>query len=68
MSRCRGRGSPEVADFEATHGRILSPAYLCTLTNQNADAGPVHVHCFFPALGRTGDADVSNVVVNVTGP
>ena len=54
--------------FAQLKSGTLSPAYLCTLTNENPDAGPVHVHCFFPALGRTGDADVSNVVVNVTGP
>lgn len=54
--------------FAQLKSGTLSPAYVCTLTNKNADAGPVHVHCFFPALGRTGDADVSNVVVNVTGP
>ena len=53
------------AELKSGH---LNPAYVCTLTNQNDDAGPVHVQCIFPALGMTGEADVSNVVVNVTGP
>ena len=54
--------------FAQLKSGTLNPAYLCTLSNTTADAGPVHVHCSFPALGKTGDADVSNVVVNVTGP
>jgi hypothetical protein len=54
----------------------LNPAYACQLTNDTVDLrGPgksgVTVNCQFldPALGGgTGTADVTNAVVNVTGP
>jgi hypothetical protein len=53
----------------------LHPAYACTLTNDTPDPkGPgngVTVNCTFidPSLGGgSGKSDVTNAVVNVTGP
>jgi hypothetical protein len=65
--------------FEGTFAQLLHntlhPAYTCQLTNTTPDpkgtGNGVEVTCQFlnPTLGGgTGSADVTNAVVNVTGP